>query len=203
MCVVTRSGHLECRHALNWGRDHGYVSYGFCSDSFVAWHWMADHISGVARIASGQPGSIAARIYSKVHRASRPHLDRAGDQRHRQTRARSDGEEEDMRKERKMPKRREFGSSSATERSSSSYHERSHHRQSHSPHRYEYRHDNSHRSQESQESVTTNKYFAFHHSASPRRAKSGLQSQVMTWNTAKQHWLLQATLHCLQVDTWI
>ena len=141
---------------------------------------MADHISGVARIASGQPGSIAARIYSKVHRASRPHLARVGDQRHRQTRARSDGEEEDMRKEKKMPKRREFGSSPVTERSSSSYHERGHHRQSHSPHRYEYRHDNSHRSQESQESVTTNKYFAFHHSASPRRAKSGLQSQVMT-----------------------
>ena len=151
------------------------------------------------RIASGQPGSIASKIYSRAHKASRRHYQRDGAREdhtprlgyERSRSADSDlGTEHGMRSDRrKKSKRRESDNtwtsqSPLTDRSSSGHRgdrggHSNHRHRSHSPAHLEPHHQNSHRSQQSEDSVTTNKYFAFHPSASPKRNRSSLQSQVM------------------------
>ena len=141
------------------------------------------------RIASGQPGSIASKIYSRVHKASRRHYQREGDREDHSPRlvyernmARSI--DSDMRSEqRKKSRRRESentwtSQSPITDRSSSDHRDANHRHRSHSPAHFEPHHHNSHRSQQSEDSVTSNKYFAFHPSASPKRNRSSVQSQV-------------------------
>ena len=137
------------------------------------------------RIASGQPGSIASKIYSRVHKVSRRHYQREGDREDHAPRlvyernmARSI--DSDMRSEqRKKSRRRESentwtSQSPITDRSSSDHRDANHRHRSHSP----AHHHKSHRSQQSEDSVTSNKYFAFHPSASPKRNRSSVQSQV-------------------------
>ena len=152
------------------------------------------------RIASGQPGSIASKIYSRAHKASRRHYQRDGAREvhtprlgyERSRSADTDlGTDHGMRSDRrKKSKRRESDNtwtsqSPLTDRSSSNHlgdrggHDNNNRHRSHSPAHLEPHHQNSHRSQQSEDSVTTNKYFAFHPSASPKRNRSSLQSQVM------------------------
>ena len=150
------------------------------------------------RIASGQPGSIASKIYSRVHKASRRHLDRGVEDhsprivynRSKHRSVDSDPDDDGMRDTRKKSRRRgseATGSSQSplTERSGVGHQDRGGHHAGHhqdrsrSPaHHFEHHHHESHRSQESENSVTSNKYFAFHPSASPKRNRSNNQSQV-------------------------
>ena len=140
------------------------------------------------RIASGQPGSIASKIYSRVHKASRRHYLREGEREDHSPRLvyernKSRSIDSDMRSEqRKKSKRRESENtwtSQITDRLSPDHRDANHHHhQSHSPAHFEPHHHNSHRSQQSEDSVTSNKYFAFHPSASPKRNRSSVQSQV-------------------------
>ena len=144
------------------------------------------------RIASGQPGSIASRIFGRVHKASRRHYHGHGEdhsprlefERSKHRSIDSDHEELGGRSDRrKKSKRWEYESSRnsqspLTDRPFSGDHDRGGRDTSHSPSHFEPHHHNSHRSQASEDSVTSNKYFAFHPSASPKRNRSSLQSQV-------------------------
>ena len=135
------------------------------------------------RIASGQPGSIASRIFGKVHKASRRHYHGHGEDHsprleYERSKHRSLDSEE-LGGRRKKSKRWEYESSRnsqspLTNRTFSGHRNKSHSRSHFEPHH----HHNSHRSQGSEDSVTSNKYFAFHPSASPKRNRSSLQSQV-------------------------
>ena len=144
------------------------------------------------RIASGQPGSIASRIFGRVHKASRRHYHGHGEDHsprleYERSKHRSLDSEE-LGGRRKKSKRWEYESSRnsqspLTNRTFSGHRDRGGHDsnrdKSHSPSHFEpHHHHNSHRSQASEDSVTSNKYFAFHPSASPKRKRSSLQSQV-------------------------
>ena len=150
------------------------------------------------RIASGQPGSIASKIYSRVHKASRRHYQKEGDRGDHSPRLvyernKSRSIDSDMRSEqRKKSRRRESENtwtshSPITDRSSPVGHRDAnpHRHRSHSPTHFEPHHHNSHRSQQSEDSVTSNKYFAFHPSASPKRNRSSVHSQVKLCEVGK------------------
>ena len=129
------------------------------------------------RIASGQPGSIASRIFGRVHKASRRHYHGHGEDhsprlKYERSKHRSiDTDHEELDGRRKKSKRWEYESSRnsqspLTNRTFSGHHD-SNRDKSHSPSHFEHHNHNSHRSQASEDSVTSNKYFAFHPSASP------------------------------------
>ena len=173
---------------------------------------MAKISSEWPRIASGQPGSIASKIFGRVHKASRRHYHGDGEdhshsprleyERSKRRSVDSDRDEDGDRSDRrKKSKRWEYESSRnsqspLTNRTFSGHRDKgghnSNHSKSHSPSHFEHHHHNSHRSQASEDSVTSNKYFAFHPSASEKRNRSSLQSQV------KLYQLLARTL----IEKW-
>ena len=186
---------------------------GLTLDTLHDWAWtikMTKIRSEWPRIASGQPGSIASKIFGRVHKASRRHYNRDSEdhsprleyERSKHRRVDSDHDEmSDRSDRRKKSKRWEYEpsrNSQSPTRTFSGHRDKGGHdsnrSKSHSPSHFEHHHHNSHRSQASEESVTSNKYFAFHPSASPKRNKSSLQSQVkldqLLARTLIEKWLL-------------